>query len=210
MTDLEITFKAQLQRLGAWPTILEWVGDRTLSEAWAECERADWLIWLCGRMMGRPGWPGVTDVLRAACACVRTGLKYLPPHESRPLRAIRAVEDWLDGRANIDAVRAARADALAASDDSRAAYAAGATYAPVHVARASVVLAYAACAAAVSNASNAARDATVAVSYVACAYADDADADEKEMAEIVRHMLTIPSNCATEYSVTPALPEDAR
>ena len=38
-----------LKRLGACAEAREWVGSRTLAEAWAECERPDWLLWLHAR-----------------------------------------------------------------------------------------------------------------------------------------------------------------
>lgn len=41
--------QAILDRLGACAAAREWVGARTLSEAWAECERPDWLLWLHSR-----------------------------------------------------------------------------------------------------------------------------------------------------------------
>lgn len=38
-----------LNRLGACAAAREWVGDRTLEQAWAECERPDWMLWLLAR-----------------------------------------------------------------------------------------------------------------------------------------------------------------
>ena len=38
-----------LERLGACADAREWVGDRTLDQAWAECERPDWMLWLHAR-----------------------------------------------------------------------------------------------------------------------------------------------------------------
>ena len=38
-----------LERLGACKDAREWVGTRTLAEAWAECERLDWMLWLHAR-----------------------------------------------------------------------------------------------------------------------------------------------------------------
>ena len=38
-----------LIRLGACAEAREWVGDRTLEQAWAECESPDWMLWLHAR-----------------------------------------------------------------------------------------------------------------------------------------------------------------
>ena len=38
-----------LDRLGACKEAREWVGGRTLAEAWAECKRPDWMLWLHAR-----------------------------------------------------------------------------------------------------------------------------------------------------------------
>ena len=38
-----------LERLGACGEAREWVGDRTLEQAWAECESPDWMLWLHAR-----------------------------------------------------------------------------------------------------------------------------------------------------------------
>ena len=38
-----------LERLGACDEAREWVGDRTLNQAWAECVRPDWMLWLHAR-----------------------------------------------------------------------------------------------------------------------------------------------------------------
>lgn len=40
----DMTLHDQLVRLGACPEAVRWVGDRDLATAWAECERADWML----------------------------------------------------------------------------------------------------------------------------------------------------------------------
>lgn len=59
----------RLAGLGACDDALTWIGNRTLSRAWAECERADWMLWIASRLDGRCGWPDLTVVVRAACSC---------------------------------------------------------------------------------------------------------------------------------------------
>jgi hypothetical protein len=41
-----MTFADQLRKLHACDEAVEWVAERTLEQAWAECERGDWMIWL--------------------------------------------------------------------------------------------------------------------------------------------------------------------
>lgn len=43
------TLRDTLRRLDACSEAVEWVGDRTLAQAWAECHRVDWMLWLVGR-----------------------------------------------------------------------------------------------------------------------------------------------------------------
>lgn len=41
-----MTFQEYLSNLDACSEAREWVGDRTFSQAWNECERADWMCWI--------------------------------------------------------------------------------------------------------------------------------------------------------------------
>ena len=107
-----------LGSLGACPEAREWAEPyATLAEAWTACERADWLLWYAGRR-------GVDRkiLVRAACACARTVLPYVPVGEDRPHRAIEMAERWCDGLATLQEVGAAAYAAYAAAD--AAAYAA--------------------------------------------------------------------------------------
>lgn len=85
---------ALLNKLDACQRAVRWVGDRDLARTWEECERGDWLLWLAGRMVGKEGWPTHQQVVLAACACARRGLRFVPEGEERPLRAIEAAEHW--------------------------------------------------------------------------------------------------------------------
>ena len=107
-----------LRSLGACPEAREWAEPyATLAEAWVACERADWLLWYAGKR-------GVDRkiLVRAACACARTVLPYVPVGEDRPHRAIEMAERWCDGLATLQEVGAAAYAAYAAAD--AAAYAA--------------------------------------------------------------------------------------
>ena len=110
--------KTLLTKLNACKEAIDWVGNKTIEQAWNECQRGDWLLWLAAKL----------DIDRkilvyAACQCARTALQYVPTGEKRPLIAIETAERWCRGEATLDEVKiAARAAAASANDG--AAYAA--------------------------------------------------------------------------------------
>ena len=93
----------RLIKMGACEDAVAWVGDRDITAAWAECQRADWMLWLAGRVVARP------LVVLAACACARTALRYVLAGEDRPRVAIETAERWARGEATIAEVRSAAA-----------------------------------------------------------------------------------------------------
>jgi len=173
-----MTFREQLVAMDACAEAVEWVGDKTLAEAWATCERADWMLWLVTRIDG-----SYTPRIRlAACACARTSLKYVPAGEPRPRLAIECAERYARGEATKDELAAAGdaawdagAAARAAGDAARAA-AGDAAWAAGDAARA---------------AARAAAGDAVAVAGAAAGAAGDAAraAALKEMADIVRQII---------------------
>ena len=164
-----------LGSLGACPEAREWAaGYSTLAEAWTACERADWLLWYAGKR-------GVDRkiLVRAACACARTVLPYVPVGEDRPHRAIEMAERWCNGRATIVEVRAAANAAAAANADAAnanadAANAASAANAAAYAAYAAYAAAAAANAASAANAAANAANAANAAYAAYAAYAADA------------------------------------
>ena len=56
-----MTFKEELIALGACKEAVDWVDDRDLPTAWAECQRPDWMFWLCLEKCGTKGWPSKGD-----------------------------------------------------------------------------------------------------------------------------------------------------
>jgi len=116
-----------LRELGACGDAVQWVGNRDLPTAWRECQRADWMLWLCSRMEGREGWPVRQQLVLAACACAETALCYVPAGEGRPKMAIATARRWARGDATVsldDVRKAAYADDAAAAAAAYAAYAA--------------------------------------------------------------------------------------
>jgi len=47
------TFKDKLEEMNACPEAIDWVGDKTLKQAWDQCERGDWMMWLAKRCAAR-------------------------------------------------------------------------------------------------------------------------------------------------------------
>ncbi len=119
-----------------------WAKEKTLAEIWEQCERTDWLLWLCGHMVGKDGWPDRKAIISIACDCAELVLPYVKAGDDRPRLAIETTRAWICGEATIEQVRTAR-DAVAAA---YAAYAAAAAAAAAAYAAADAA-AYAAAAA---------------------------------------------------------------
>ena len=122
MTNRQL--KTQLKRLGACCDAVTWVGARDLATAWRECLRGDWLLWLCAKQIGEPGWPTHQAVVLAACACAEVALVYVPAGEDRPRLALEAARKWTRGGATVAEVRATYAATTSAYAATDAAYAA--------------------------------------------------------------------------------------
>src|SRR6185312_15650026 len=201
-------FAALLKELCACRDGRTWAHGKSLQEVWDTCERGDWLLWLCGNMSEREGWPTRKQVVLAAVECATTALKYVKAGENRPAECLRIVREWCAGNATIEQVREARNDAAAAYyaavvadvDADVAYYAAAAAdaayyadgdaayYAAV-VAAAAAAADYAAYYAAVVAAAAAAADyaaAAAAADYAAVARSKSL----KESADKVREVLT--------------------
>ena len=115
-----MTFIDKLNDIKACSDAVEWCKDyKTLSQAWAACERGDWMLWLAGKLSGKPGSDKRKPLVLATCECVRLSLKYIPKNKLRPLKAIETAESWANGDPNItpDDITSARIDAYAAVSD---------------------------------------------------------------------------------------------
>ena len=161
----------RLKALGACKDAVDWAKKQpSFPEAWASCERGDWMLWLAGTMCDKPDWPTRQELVLVACDCAELSLKYVKKGEDRPRVAIETARKWAKGEATIQEVREARR----ATD---AAYAA---------AGAATAAAYAADAVAYAT----------AAAYAADAAADAAAATRtgtlKKCAILVRKSLTVP------------------
>ena len=134
-----------LVRLGSSQELVEWARDRSLTEMWEQCERPDWMLWLCEKMIDEADWPTHQEVVLAACNCAQTVLhiyenKY--PQSRVPRKALEVARSWASGRATLEEVRSAVAStkmqislgslSLAASNAATAAHDAAAAVSPTY------------------------------------------------------------------------------
>jgi len=128
----------ELLKLRACADAVEWVADQpSAAAAWCNCERGDWMLWLLGRLSGKPGSAKRKRLVLCCCQCARLALTHVPAGEDRPRLAIETAERWAreegptlsDVRAASAAADAAGAASGAASDAAYAAYASDAAYA---------------------------------------------------------------------------------
>ena len=102
-------FQSLLGDLCACQEAVKWARGKDLHTVWITCERGDWLLWLCGKMVDKPGWSTRAQLVLAACSCAETSLKYVPEGEDRPRAAIETARKWARGKATIEEVRRAAA-----------------------------------------------------------------------------------------------------
>ena len=159
-----------------------WNAGKSLSQAWNECERANWMLGMCGIMVGKPGWPTHKQIVSVAITLAHSVIHFIHGGEERPRLAIEAAEAWVENPTEENSKKAT--DAADASHD--------AYYANIKVCNHAGALASDACASAsdacvlqervalyASNAASAVAYATAySVAYEA-AGATDADAYEK-------------------------------
>ncbi len=44
-----MTFRYQLEKVGACQESLEWVKDKTIKQAWETCEKSNWMLWILSK-----------------------------------------------------------------------------------------------------------------------------------------------------------------
>jgi hypothetical protein len=116
-----------LESMGACDPALTWLREldpeMSVQQAWEQCERGDWMLWLLGLLSGPPESDARRKLALCACAIARTALVHVPEGELRPLWRIETTERWARGEAAVDdeANAAWAAVAEAAYDSSYAA-----------------------------------------------------------------------------------------
>ena len=128
----KMTFQEKLKKLKACSDAVEWVGNRTAKQAWNECQRGDWMLWLIGNSNPKNTLALRRKIVLCACDIAETSLKYIPKTENRSAEALRIARAWAHGEkistdqliAASDAAGAASAAARSARDAAGAASAA--------------------------------------------------------------------------------------
>lgn len=185
---------SELVKLGACADAVAWARTQPDRQtAWANCHRADWMLWFCARYAGPPWSEGRRRLVLCAADCAETALRRIRDErvERIALSAIQTARAWARGEATADdllgtgtsvaaaaaaAAYAAATDAAAYAAYDAAAYDVYATAAVVHSATAALrSAAYDVVADAATNAANAAAYAAAADAVRSDAY-DAADA----------------------------------
>ena len=100
-----------LDGLNACGDARRWLGSKSAAAAWRTCPDGAWLLWLAARL-------GVERqlIVRAALACARTALPECSEETiGMVLLCHHLTEEWLEGREDLDTVRAAAAAGWAAA-----------------------------------------------------------------------------------------------
>ena len=140
----------KLKKLHPCSDALQWVSEqKNPQQAWDDCERGDWMLWLLGKLSGDSKSKSRKKLVLAACECARLSLHLVPDDEDRPRIAIETAEKWVRGEASIDRVMSAAyaadvATYAAADVAAYAAYADSDAYAAADVATYAAYAAYAA------------------------------------------------------------------
>jgi hypothetical protein len=93
-----MTFQQQLSNWGACANARKWVGDKTLEEAWEECSRADWMVWLLFRVHGGEPWSEQRKkLIHVLCEIIREVLPIFErwhPDDTLPHETLAALDGW--------------------------------------------------------------------------------------------------------------------
>jgi len=168
-------FKQKLIEIKASSAVIEWVGDRDLTTAWAECERGDWMLWFAAKAK-----VDLKKLTLAKVKCARL-VQHLM-EDQRSINALDVAEKFANGEATKEELDAAAYAAYAA-----AAVATYATDSDSDSAYAAADAAYAAAYAARDDADSAAD----AAAYAAYAAADARKKTLLDVANIVRSIITV-------------------
>ena len=185
-----------LKNLNACEDSIEWLSTQdNLEQAWYDCERGDWLLWLVARLKINE-----RKLFLAKGLVVEQVIHLM--NDERSVKAVGAAIDYGNGKiskgelsandaaANV-AAYANAAGAYAAADayaNAAGAYAANAAAAYANAAGAYAANAAAAYAVAAAYAANAATNAAIANAYAADASADAEQLSFKKSADIVREI----------------------
>ena len=120
METLTMTFQEKLNDIGACREAVIFAKDKTIEQAWAECERGDWMLWLYRRASNFD--KRKSTLAKGHCAnTVRHLMK-----DIRSTNAVDAAIAYGNNEIDDEQLKAAAADAAADAAAYAAAYAAAA------------------------------------------------------------------------------------
>ena len=184
-----------LDKYSACEEAQEWVGERTVEEAWVECPRGDWMLWIYAKMYPT----NIKEITLAKGHCANTVRHLL--RDERSIQAIDIAIAFGEGRdISLKQLNEAAAYAGAYASAAYAAAAAAAYGSSTTYASAAYASAYAASVNVAICASDADYDAasaaSSAASYAASAatdtHADDYAKNQMQTASICREILNLP------------------
>lgn len=171
------TLKQYLTEIDACKEAKLWVGDKSLAEAWATCQRGDWMLYFAKRAR-----VDIRPLTLAKAECAALAFPYM---RERGRNAVKVARRFGNGQASMDDLASASADAAADA-------AATTTYPATATAYASYAAAYAASPDALTAAAATYPAAAYARAYVAYPAAFDAKMKIlSQCADIVRGIITV-------------------
>ena len=120
--------KELLNKLNACSEAIEWVGDKSLEQAWNTCHRGDWMLWLYKKL-----YPDNQKELTLAKGHCANTVRHLMK-DQRSINAIDTAIAFGEGRITSEELKKAASDAYDAYAAATAAYAASAAYADAYAA----------------------------------------------------------------------------
>ena len=188
------TFSTALHSLGACSDGVRWASKQPDPiTAWATCERADWMLWILGRLAGPPDSYSRMRLVCCAAECAETSLQFI--HDKGVRDQVKyglvLLRLYLRGQGDLREARRVLNDAASAY---AAAYAAASAAADAAAADADAASAAAADADAASADASAAASAAASADAASAYAAADAARSKAlmEMARIVRRHYPTP------------------
>lgn len=86
-------FIEELKNLDACIEGIDWASTQSSAQSmWDNCERGDWLLWLCGKLSGNVGSDSRKKLVWTACQCARLALPYIISGNNVPMITIETAE----------------------------------------------------------------------------------------------------------------------
>lgn len=107
-------FKQFLIKHDACDEALDWLGDRNAEQAWTDCQRGDWLLWIVGHVVTDDDLK--KEIVKIALSCAKLSLGVTS--DPRVHDCCHAVDRWLAGETvDLEAARTAANSAIIESEE---------------------------------------------------------------------------------------------